>query len=96
MSPAAQEILLSFNGPDYLSHVILGHRLKYAVQILTAWREMLELSKRLERTRIAFLIVVIVAAGSLPTAAPLAYGSQLYLQAGSFNLSRAFKWIFHG
>ena len=50
MSPAAQEILLSFNGPDYLSHVILGHRLKYAVLILAAWRVMLELSKRLERT----------------------------------------------
>ena len=65
MSPAAQEILLSFNGPDYLSHVILGHRLKYAVLILAAWRVMLELSKRLERTRIAFLIVVIVAAGAL-------------------------------
>jgi hypothetical protein len=40
MSPAAQEILLSFNGPDYLSHVILGHRLKYAVLILAAWRVM--------------------------------------------------------
>jgi hypothetical protein len=30
MSPAAQEILLSSNGPDYLSHAILGHRLMYA------------------------------------------------------------------
>jgi hypothetical protein len=30
--------------------VILGHRLKYAVLILAAWRVMLELSKRLERT----------------------------------------------
>ena len=67
MSPAAQEILLSFNGPDYLSHVILGHRLKYAVLILAAWRVMLELSKRLERTRIAFLIVAIVAAARFST-----------------------------
>jgi uncharacterized membrane protein len=65
MSPAAQEILLSSNGPDYLSHTILGHRLMYAFLILAAWRVMLELSKRLERTRIAFLIVAIVAAGAL-------------------------------
>jgi len=65
MSPAAQEILLSTNGPDYLSHAILGHRLMYAFLILAAWRVMLELSKRLERTRIAFLILAIVAAGAL-------------------------------
>jgi uncharacterized membrane protein len=65
MSPAAQEILLSSNGPDYLSHAILGHRLMYAFLILAAWRVMLELSKRLERTRIAFLIVAMVAAGAL-------------------------------
>jgi hypothetical protein len=44
---------------------ILGHRLRYAFLILAAWRVMLELSKRLERTRIAFLIVAIVAAGAL-------------------------------
>ena len=36
MSPAAQEILLSTNGPDYLSHAILGHRLMYAFLILAA------------------------------------------------------------
>jgi uncharacterized membrane protein len=65
MSPAAQEILLSSKGPDYLSHAILGHRLMYAFLILAAWRVMLELSKRLERARIAFLIVAIVAAGAL-------------------------------
>src|SRR5580658_4670938 len=65
MSPAAQEILLSSNGPDYLSHAILGHRLMYSFLILAAWRVMLELSKRLERTRIAFLIVAIVAVGAL-------------------------------
>jgi uncharacterized membrane protein len=65
MSPAAQEILLSTNGPDYLSHAILGHRLMYAFLILATWRVILELSKRLERTRIAFLIVAIIAAGAL-------------------------------
>jgi len=65
MSPAAQQILLSSNGPDYLSHAILGQRLMYAFLILAAWRVMLELSKRLERTRIAFLIVAMVAAGAL-------------------------------
>jgi uncharacterized membrane protein len=65
MSPAAQQILLSSNGPTYLSHAILGHRLMYAFLILAAWRVMLELSRRLERTRIAFLIVAIVVAGAL-------------------------------
>jgi uncharacterized membrane protein len=65
MSPAAQQILLSANGPDYLSHAVLGQRLMYAFLILAAWRVMLELSRRLERTRIAFLIVAMVAAGAL-------------------------------
>ena len=65
MSPAAQQILLSSNGSDYLSHAVLGHRLMYAFLILAAWRVMLELSKRFERTRIAFLIVAMVAAGAL-------------------------------
>jgi uncharacterized membrane protein len=65
MSPAAQQILLSSNGPDYLSHAVLGQRLMYAFLILAAWRVMLELSKRFERTRIAFLIVAMVAAGAL-------------------------------
>jgi uncharacterized membrane protein len=37
----------------------------YAFLILAAWRVMLELSSRLERTRIAFLVVAIVAAGAL-------------------------------
>jgi uncharacterized membrane protein len=66
MSPAAQQILSPSNGaPDYLSHAVLGHYLMYAFLILAAWRVMLELSKRLERTRIAFMIVAIVAAGAL-------------------------------
>lgn len=66
MSPAAQQILSSSNGaPDYLSHAVLGHYLMYAFLILAAWRVMLELSRRFERTRIAFLIVAMVAAGAL-------------------------------
>ncbi len=66
MSPAAQQILSPSNDtPDYLSHAVLGHYLMYAFLILAAWRVMLELSSRLERTRIAFLIVAIVAAGAL-------------------------------
>ncbi len=66
MSPAAQQILSPSNGaPDYLSHAVLGHYLMYAFLILAAWRVMLELSRRLERTRIAFLIVAMVAAGAL-------------------------------
>jgi uncharacterized membrane protein len=66
MSPAAQQILSSSNGaPDYLSHAVLGHYLMYTFLILATWRVMLELSSRLERTRIAFLIVAMVAAGAL-------------------------------
>jgi uncharacterized membrane protein len=65
MSPAAQQILASSNGATYLSHAVLGQYLMYAFLILAVWRVMLELSSRLERTRIAFLIVAIVAAGAL-------------------------------
>jgi uncharacterized membrane protein len=43
ISPAAQQILLSTNGPDYLSHAVLGQHLMYAFLILAAWRVMLEL-----------------------------------------------------
>lgn len=64
MSATAQQILVSSNG-SYLSHALLGQYLMYAFLILAAWRVMLELSNRLERTRIAFLIVAIVAAGAL-------------------------------
>jgi uncharacterized membrane protein len=66
MSPAAHEILSASNGaPAYLSHAVLGQYLMYAFLILAAWRVMIELSRRLERTRIAFLMVAIVAAGAL-------------------------------
>src|SRR6266851_6881015 len=65
MSPAAQQILLSSNGPDYLSHAVLGQRLMYAFLILAAWRVMLELSNRLQRIRVVFLFVAMVAAGAL-------------------------------
>ena len=66
MSPAAQQILSSSSGArDYLSHAVLGQYLMYAFLILAAWRVMLELSRKLERTRIAFLMIAIVAAGAL-------------------------------
>jgi uncharacterized membrane protein len=65
MSPAAHEILSSSNGSAFLSHAVLGQYLMYAFLILAAWRVMLELSRRLERTRIAFLMVAMVAAGAL-------------------------------
>jgi uncharacterized membrane protein len=66
MSPAAQQILASSNSAhDYLSHALLGQYLMYAFLILAVWRVMLEVSSRLERTRIAFLVVAIVAAGAL-------------------------------
>jgi uncharacterized membrane protein len=65
MSPAAQQILSSDGAAGYLSHAVLGHYLMYAFLILAAWRVMLELSRRIERTRIAFLLVALVAAGAL-------------------------------
>jgi len=67
MSPAAHQILASSSGgaSDFLSHAVLGQYLMYAFLILAAWRVMLELSRRLERTRIAFLIAAMVAAGAI-------------------------------
>jgi len=66
MSPAAQQILSSSTGArDYLSHAVLGQYLMYTFLVLAAWRVMLELSRRFERTRIAFLIAAMVAAGAL-------------------------------
>src|SRR5208283_2330652 len=66
MSPAAQQILSPSSGaPDYLSHAVLGQYLMYAFLILAVWRVLLELSSRLQRTRVAFLIVAMVAAGAL-------------------------------
>jgi len=65
MSPAAQQILVSSNGPDYLSHAVLGQRLMYVFLVLAAWRMMLELWKRLESTRIVFLIASMIAAAAL-------------------------------
>jgi len=80
MSPAAQQILSSSNGaPAYLSHAVLGQYLMYAFLILAAWRVMMELSSRLERTRIAFVIAGVVAAGALlyqgKTGGELVYGN---------------------
>jgi uncharacterized membrane protein len=66
MSPAAQQILASSNGSAaYLSHAVLGQYLMYAFLILAAWRVMLELSSQFARTRIAFLVVAVIAAGAL-------------------------------
>ncbi len=65
ISPAAQQILLSTNGQDYLSHAVLGERLMYVFLILAVWRVMLELSSRVQRTRVVFLLVALVAAGAL-------------------------------
>ena len=66
MSPAAQQILSSSNGAAaYLSHAMLGQYLMYAFLILAAWRVMLEWSNQFARTRIAFLVVSVIAAGAL-------------------------------
>ncbi len=66
MSPAAQQILVaSGSASAYLSHAVLGQYLMYAFLILAAWRVMFELSSRVERTRVAFLIAATVAVGAL-------------------------------
>jgi uncharacterized membrane protein len=64
-SMGLQQILLTPNGPDYLSHAVLGQRLMYTFLILAAWRVMLELSNHLRRTRVVFLFAAMVAAGVL-------------------------------
>jgi len=79
MPSAAQQILARSDGaPDYLSHAVLGYYLMYTFLILAVWRVMLELSRRIERTRIAYLLVAVVAAGALlyqgKTGAELVYG----------------------
>jgi uncharacterized membrane protein len=66
MSAAAQHILASPDGASaYLSHAVLGQYLMYAFLILAVWRLMIELSSRVERTRVAFLVIAILAAGAL-------------------------------
>lgn len=65
MSPAAQHILLASNGSDYLSHAVLGQRLMCVFLILAVWRVLLELSNSIQRSRVIFLFVAMVAAGSL-------------------------------
>jgi uncharacterized membrane protein len=66
MTPAAQQIVASSSGYSaYLSHAVLGQYLMYAFLILAAWRVILQLSQRFERTRFAFSIVGILAVGAL-------------------------------
>jgi len=66
MSPAAQQILSASDGARaYLSHAVLGQYLMYAFLVLAVWRVMLELSRRLERTRAAFIAAALIAAGAL-------------------------------
>ena len=66
MSAAAQHILASPDGASaYLSHAVLGRYLMYAFLTLAVWRVMIELSSHIERTRVAFLAVAMLAAGAL-------------------------------
>jgi uncharacterized membrane protein len=66
MSPAAQRILSSPDGAgQYLSHAVLGQYLMYAFLVVAMWRVMIELSPRVARWRIAFLITAGVAVGAL-------------------------------
>lgn len=94
MSPAAQQILASSNGASvYLSHAVLGQYLMYAFLILAVWRVMLELSTRIERTRVAFLAVAIVAAGALlyqgKTGGELVYEHGVGASSASAQANRA-------
>jgi uncharacterized membrane protein len=93
MSPAAQQILASSNGAVYLSHATLGQYLMYAFLILAAWRVMLELSSRLQRTRVVFLAVAIVAAGALlyqgKTGGELVYEHGVGASSAAAQASRA-------
>jgi len=66
MTPAAQQILSASDGASaYLSHAVLGQYLMYTFLILAVWRVLIELSSRLQRARVVFLIVATIAAGAL-------------------------------
>src|SRR6202040_599159 len=63
MSPSAQHILASTDGAGrYLTHAVLGQYLMYAFLLLGAWRVLIELSDRLARWRLAYLMVAALAA----------------------------------
>ncbi|MBV8452167.1 MAG: DUF2231 domain-containing protein [Deltaproteobacteria bacterium] len=62
ISPAAQQILFSDTGSDWLlSHAILGTYLMYGFLTLAVWRLLLEAWPTLKRTRLVYLGVTVVA-----------------------------------
>jgi uncharacterized membrane protein len=66
ISPAAQQILLSDTGfQRLLSHAVLGTYLMYAFSALAAWRLMLEIWPRLERTQLIYFGVATIALSAL-------------------------------
>jgi uncharacterized membrane protein len=65
MSPAARGILLSTGSGQFLSHAVLGTYLMYAFTALAVWRVLLEASTVLKRSRIAYLLIGLLAVGAL-------------------------------
>jgi uncharacterized membrane protein len=65
MSPAAQQILAPADGARLLSHAALGQYLMYTFLTLAAWRVLIEVVPRLVRTRGAFMLAAVIAAGAL-------------------------------
>jgi uncharacterized membrane protein len=66
MSPPARGILLSTVGTgQFLSHAVLGTYLMYAFTALAVWRVLLEASTALKRSRIAYLLIGLLAVGAL-------------------------------
>ena len=62
ISPAAQKILFSDTGSaTFLSHAVLGTYLMYAFVALAAWRVLLEISSKLKRTQLIYLVAAMVA-----------------------------------
>jgi uncharacterized membrane protein len=66
ISPAAQQILFSDTGfMQFLSHAVLGTYLMYAFVTLATWRVLLEMSTRLKRTQLVYLMVAMLAVCAL-------------------------------
>jgi uncharacterized membrane protein len=67
ISPAAQRILLTDNGPRwFLSHAVLGTYLMYPLIAVAIWRVLLEISTTIARTQSAYrLLSVVVICGVL-------------------------------
>ncbi|MBV8357390.1 MAG: DUF2231 domain-containing protein [Deltaproteobacteria bacterium] len=82
ISPAAQQILLSDNSTRwFFSHAVLGTYLMYALVALAAWRAVLEIWAKIQRTQSVYLTMAIIVLCALlyqgKTGGDLVYGHRV-------------------